>query len=94
MERPENSKDFFEVSRQYGALRECPAKIIFRQVAETCQNLHRHGVLHRDIKDENILVNLKTLETKIIDFGCATEFDPNREYQKFSGFYNHKFLTS
>ena len=85
MEKPEDSRDFFEVSKEFGAIREHPARVIFRQVVESCAQLHSHGVLHRDIKDENILVNLKTLETKIIDFGCATDFCPDTEYETFSG---------
>ena len=80
MEKPNFSIDLFELSRQCGAITENPAKIIFRQIVETCQNLHSIGVLHRDIKDENILINTETLEIKMIDFGCAVEFCPMAEY--------------
>ena len=85
MEKPSDSKDFFEVSKEFGAICESPGRLIFRQVVETCSALHHRGIFHRDIKDENILVNLKTLQTKVIDFGCATEFDADREYETFSG---------
>ena len=74
MEKPDYSIDIFELSRSCGPINEDPSKIIFRQIVQTCKNLHSLGVLHRDIKDENILINRETLETKIIDFGCACDF--------------------
>jgi len=33
--------------------------------------LHAKGIAHRDIKPENILVNPKTYQVKICDFGSA-----------------------
>ena len=68
MERPNHSVDIFELSKTYGAIHENPAKIIFRQIVETCKTMQNLGVLHRDLKDENILINKETLEIKIIDF--------------------------
>ena len=31
----------------------------------------RVGLTHHDIKDENVVINYRTLECKLIDFGCA-----------------------
>jgi len=42
-------------------------------------------VLHRDLKDENILINPADLRIRIIDFGCATEFESNKTYETLSG---------
>ena len=37
MEKPQNSIDLFEFSRNFGAVKEQPAKIIFRQVNKNYQ---------------------------------------------------------
>ena len=50
-----------------------------------CKELCDGGIFHRDIKDENILVNTQTLEVKVIDFGCATEFETEKTYSTASG---------
>ena len=72
MERPEDSIDLFEVSKKYGALTEPAAVKIISQLVECTQALHNVGICHRDIKDENLLFNMNTLEIKLIDFGSAT----------------------
>lgn len=77
--------DLYDYTNKYGALTETSAKKVFRQVVEICNNLHMTaGVLHRDIKDENVLINITTLEVKLIDFGCATSYE-EKEFHHFSG---------
>ena len=73
LEKFENAMDLFEFSRQFGAIPEAPAKVIFQQLAQCARDLDRAGICHRDLKDENVLINPATLEVKLIDFGCATE---------------------
>jgi len=43
---------------------------ILRQVAEALDVVHGHGVIHKDIKPENVLVNARQ-EARLIDFSLA-----------------------
>ncbi|KYC41149.1 serine/threonine protein kinase [Scytonema hofmannii PCC 7110] len=42
------------------------------QIASTLHELHRHHVIHKDIKPANILINPTTFEVKLIDFSIAS----------------------
>ena len=57
-----------------GQLTETCAKRYLEQVTETLAKCSLAGVLHLDIKGNNIIVDLETDEAKLIDFGCGAEF--------------------
>lgn len=44
----------------------------------------KHGLLHRDIKDENLIVNMNTGEVKLVDFG-ATAYAEKATKKEFQG---------
>ncbi|XP_056371919.1 LOW QUALITY PROTEIN: serine/threonine-protein kinase pim-1-like [Oenanthe melanoleuca] len=72
MERPERCRDLWDLLDAGGSLPEPVARGLFRQVLQAVQHCTSRGVLHRDIKAENVLVDLATGDAKLIDFGCGT----------------------
>ena len=65
-------QDLFDYISEHGALKESQAKKLFQQLVNTVLLCHNSGVLHRDIKDENIIIDTKTNKIKLIDFGSGT----------------------
>jgi eukaryotic-like serine/threonine-protein kinase len=56
-----------------GPLPESRALAIFKQIAETLEYAHSQGVLHRDIKPDNVMLSVTNGKDsiKIVDFGIA-----------------------
>lgn len=84
MERPQKTIDLWDYINIHGSLNEKVAKIFFTQIVETILEMKSNGVLHRDIKDENILVDLNTFDLKLIDFGAGT-FHTDEDLTDFQG---------
>ncbi|MBW4422049.1 MAG: protein kinase [Myxacorys californica WJT36-NPBG1] len=47
-----------------------------RQIGAAIRVVHQNGLLHRDIKPQNIILREGTQEVVLIDFGIAREFTP------------------
>lgn len=45
--------------------------LILKGVLEALDYIHSKGVADRDVKPQNIIVNLETFKPKLIDFGLA-----------------------
>merc|ERR1711976_330992 len=84
MERMSNCKDLFDFISEAGPLPEHLAKYFFKQIVDTVVQCHCNGIIHRDIKDENILVDTKSLTLKLIDFGSGSKLH-DEIYSDFDG---------
>uniref|UniRef100_A0A8C7Z7X4 Serine/threonine-protein kinase n=1 Tax=Oryzias sinensis TaxID=183150 RepID=A0A8C7Z7X4_9TELE len=84
-EKPENTQDLYEYITISKRLREDTAREFLGQVIQALLHCHSRGVVHMDVKDENLLVDLTTLELKLIDFGSAEFLEPEKVYDMFHG---------
>ncbi|KAK6745732.1 hypothetical protein RB195_012074 [Necator americanus] len=84
MERPYPCVDMFDFIKGQQKLDEEMARFLFRQIAQTLHECSQKRVLHRDLKDENVVIDLVTGDTKLIDFGAATVLKKSH-YTDFQG---------
>jgi serine/threonine protein kinase len=64
----ENLKSFI---RRSGNLTEAKAVTLARQIAEGMAEAHAHGVIHRDLKPQNVMID-RDGNARIMDFGIAS----------------------
>ncbi len=57
-----------------GPLSEADALAITRQIALALSDIHRRGIVHRDVKSQNIMITPAN-QAKLIDFGIAKSAD-------------------
>lgn len=60
-----------EFLAEVGPLPSEDALYVFHQLIDAISALKKAGVVHRDIKSDNILINPTTLQIKLVDFGLA-----------------------
>ena len=66
--------DLLSFIRKRNKLNEPSAKIIFKQIIEGLKYIHKKKIIHRDIKLDNILIDLSNT-IKICDFGVSRKME-------------------
>ena len=84
LSKPENCCDLYDYLETFGSLPEPLARQIFGDVVEIVRNMFKIGIVHLDIKDENIIIDKETNKVTLVDFGAADRVRDG-EYTEFSG---------
>ncbi|XP_067938183.1 PAS domain-containing serine/threonine-protein kinase-like [Watersipora subatra] len=84
MEKHGTGIDLFEFIERNPNMDERLASYIFRQIVEAISYLHSLSIIHRDIKDENIILN-ENFDIKLIDFGSASFLQKGKMFSTFCG---------
>jgi serine/threonine protein kinase len=76
--------ELFDYLVEQGRLQESEARRVFGQLCIGLAYIHSQGVVHRDLKLENVLLD-ERCNVKIADFGFGREFERGRVMDTFCG---------
>jgi len=77
--------DLYTFIQNNGPVSEMVAMEIFNHLVDAVAFCHSQGVVHLDIKLENILIDQETLEVYLADFGFANYYDKITKMEKWCG---------
>ncbi|KAL1249668.1 hypothetical protein QQF64_020673 [Cirrhinus molitorella] len=84
LERPVPCQDLQSFCEENGNLDESLAKKVLLQLISALKHCESRGVLHRDVKPENLLISTESHDIKLLDFGCG-DLLKDSAYEYFAG---------
>ncbi|RXN36448.1 serine threonine- kinase pim-3-like protein [Labeo rohita] len=87
LERPVPCQDLQSFCEENGHLDESLAKKVLLQVISALKHCKSRGVLHRNIKPENLLISTESHDIKLLDFGCG-DLLKDSAYKYFAAQWN------
>ena len=64
----------------YQNINDFDARLYLYKILEALEFCHSKGIMHRDVKPKNIIINHKLKELRLIDYGLAEYYIPKTEY--------------
>ncbi len=81
--------DFFTLLTRSSFAHLCKDKkhlLYLRDSMEGVAFLHANKIIHYDLKFENMVINMKTMRVRLIDFECCTEWSASKRYLGTPGY--------
>jgi len=69
-----------ESKQLFPKLTDFEARLYLYKILQSLEFSHSHGIMHRDIKPLNLVVDNKAKEIRVIDWGLAEFYIPDKEY--------------
>ncbi|KAF7321701.1 Protein kinase domain-containing protein [Mycena kentingensis (nom. inval.)] len=79
-----------EWSQLYTRLTDTDIRFYLFQLLIALDFVHSHGIMHRDVKPANVMIDHSTRELRLIDWGLAEFYHPNEEYHVRVGSRHYK----